>query len=128
MANARLRMARQAGKRRRTSDAQHVEELASETPSETSAANEVEPLKNESPMVPEGDVHDAVHEAFRDQKQAVEARLHDLTMGKPLQKALEPDQDVNGFRLKRTHRDFLLQEMVQWSGSCCSYFFTRLCC
>lgn len=109
MANARLRMARQAGKRRRTSDAQPVEELASETLRETSAANELDPLKNEPVTGPVDDVQ----EAFRDQKQVMEARLQELTMGKPLQKALEPGQDVNGFRLKRTHRDFLLQEMVR---------------
>lgn len=108
MANARLRMARQAGKRRRTSDAQPAEELASEMLSETGALNEPEPLKNELAMSPMDDIH----EAFRDQKQALETRLQELTMGKPLQKSLEPGHDVNGFRLKRTHQDFLLQEMV----------------
>lgn len=111
MANARLKIARQAGKRRHRSDAQSVEDASTEAPRETSAEKGEESPRNES-STSTHDVRDAIHDAFRDQKHAIDERLHELTMGKPLPKLQEPGYDVNGYRLKRAHQDFLLQEMV----------------
>lgn len=112
MANARLRMARQSGKRRRASDAQSIEQDLREVHGEERASNASETAPNELETTTL-DGRDAVHDAFVDQKRAIEARLHELTLGKPLARVMEPGFDVNGVRLQRTHRDFLLQEMVR---------------
>uniref|UniRef100_K3WQI9 HSA domain-containing protein n=1 Tax=Globisporangium ultimum (strain ATCC 200006 / CBS 805.95 / DAOM BR144) TaxID=431595 RepID=K3WQI9_GLOUD len=115
MANARLKIARQAGKRRRRSDAQSVDEALTEVPSETSAEKYQESPTNEQ-FASAHDVRDVLHEAFREKKLALEERLQELTMGKMLHKMQEPGYDVNGYRLKRAHHDFLLQEM-EWMAA-----------
>ncbi|RLN92278.1 hypothetical protein BBJ28_00019650, partial [Nothophytophthora sp. Chile5] len=115
MANARLKLARQAAKRRRESDAQSVVNPSTEVPREGTASNSASPASNE-PSSAGLDDRDAVKSALLDRKTQLEAQLEALTLGKPLPRDVERGCDASGRRVTRTHRDFLLQEM-EWMAA-----------
>lgn len=115
MANARLKMARQGGKRRaRTRSGSEAADLA-EVPAQQAAKTDASTPSNE-PAISTEEVVEEVKSALRERRAAVEARLEQLTMGKTLAASQEPGRDADGHRVRRAHRDFLLQEMVRARG------------
>lgn len=115
MANARLKMARQTAKRRRSTDAHSQDQDQTEVPREIPAQKDDETTATDALLLT-SDVAEHVISALTDQKAALETRMTQLTMGKPMARIMDPGFDVNGHRLHRTHRDFLMQEMVRSSS------------
>lgn len=112
MANARLKLARHAGKRRAHTGSQSEEQGLSEVPAPRTGENGGRAAGNEPPMSMD-DGAEEVKAALRERKAAIEARLEELTMGKTMARGQEPGRDAEGARIQRVHRDFLLQEMVR---------------
>lgn len=104
-------MARQTGKRRRSTDAQSQDHDQTEVPRESSVQKGDDAASVDA-LLSTSEVAEHVILALTDQKVALEARVTELTMGKPMARVMDPGFDVNGHRLQRTHRDFMLQEMV----------------
>lgn len=115
MANARLKMARQTGKRRRSTDAHSQDHDQTEVPRESPVQKDDEAASTDA-LLSTSDVTEHVISALTDQKMALETRITELTMGRTMARIMDPGFDVNGHRLQRTHRDFLLQEMVTSSS------------